>query len=187
MVRWRRADPEDAFLQATQPAVDLVYNLARRLATTAPDAEDLVQETYLRAWRAWAAGTRPKRVEPWMATICLNAGRDRARWAARHPESLVLDLGSAVRGPADVAQMAIDRADVEAALARLPEPQRIAVILADMCGLTAREVAQVTGCPVGTALARIHRGRRALAVRLDGPDATKSQRDRGGGSDAARS
>lgn len=187
MVRWRRLDPEDAFLQATQPAVDLVYNLARRLAATTQDAEDLVQETYLHAWKAWRAGTRPRRVEPWLATICLNAGRDRARWAARHPESFGREVEPAQAGPADVAQTAIDRAAVDAALARLPEPQRIAVVLSDLCGLTAREVGEVTSCPLGTALSRIHRGRRALAAELGGSDTAGTRADRGGELDAPRS
>jgi RNA polymerase sigma-70 factor, ECF subfamily len=185
MVRWWRADPEDAFLQATQPAVDLVYNLARRLAAEPHDAEDLVQETYLRAWRAWRSGTRPRRVEPWLATICLNLGRDRARWDARHPETPTDDLGWRLPGANDVAATAADRVDVVAALAALPEMQRIAVILSDMCGLTGREVARVTGCPLGTALARIHRGRQALAAQLGG-DVPRRNPKRGGG-DAARS
>jgi RNA polymerase sigma-70 factor (ECF subfamily) len=181
----RRADPEDSFLQATQPAVDLVYNLAHRLAATAPDAEDLVQETYLHAWRAWRTGTRPRRVEPWLATICLNVGRDRARWAARHPEGPAFDAADHLEGPLDVAQTAIDRVEVAAALAELPETRRIAVILSDVCGLTAREVAEVTGCPVGTALARIHRGRRALAERLGAGEPSPSETGRGGESSAS--
>ncbi len=185
MVRWRRVDTEDAFLEATQPAVDLVFNLARRLAATAPDAEDLVQETYLRAWRAWRSGTRPRRAEPWLATICLNVGRDRARWAARHPECPDIDGGDHFEGPSDVAETAIDRVEVAAALAGLPETGRVAVILSDVCGLTAREVAEVTGCPLGTALARIHRGRRALAERLGVADGSPREPGRRGESNAS--
>jgi RNA polymerase sigma-70 factor (ECF subfamily) len=185
MTRWRRADPEDAFLQATQPAVDLVHNLARRLTATTEDAEDLVQDAYLRAWRAWRSGTRPRRVEPWLATICLNLGRDRARQEARGPQSTVIDLELRLDEPSDVAETAVARAEIETALAHLPEAKRIAVVLSDICGLTAREVAEVTGCPLGTALARIHRGRRALAEQLTGTSA--APRQRGGESDAPRS
>jgi RNA polymerase sigma-70 factor (ECF subfamily) len=76
----------DEFLRATLPALDLVHNLARRLVPGRADAEDLVQETYLRAWQAWTAGRPPRRVEPWLATICLNLARDQARRAARRPE-----------------------------------------------------------------------------------------------------
>src|SRR6266702_4351447 len=67
------------FLAATMPALDRVYNLARRLTRHGPDAEDLVQETYLRAWQGWCAGRRPRQVDAWMATICLNPARDAAR------------------------------------------------------------------------------------------------------------
>lgn len=167
-MRLRQVDPGDEFLRSTQGAVDLVHNLARRLAIDDADAEDLVQETYLRAWQAWSAGTRPRRIEPWLATICLNAGRDRLRHKGRHPEVLLADPDTAY-AEIDVAEEAVLRvqvADVEAALAEIAEPQRIAVVLSDLCGLTAKEVADVMSCPLGTALARIHRGRKAIAQRL---------------------
>ncbi len=154
------------FLRATMPALDLVHNLARRLARDRAAAEDLVQETYLRAWQAWCAHRRPDRVAPWLATICLNAARDEARRRGRRPEA---PLAYAVEppDPADVAEMAtgrVLRGQVEAALAGLPEPQRVAVVLMDLCGLTASEVAEVTGSPRGTVLSRVHRGRLALAA-----------------------
>src|ERR671910_1042044 len=72
---------DDEFLQATLPALDLVHNLARRFGHERADAEDLVQDTYLRAWQAWTNGNRPQQVEAWLATICLNLGRDRLRRA----------------------------------------------------------------------------------------------------------
>ena len=70
---------DDEFLQATLPALDLVHNLARRFGHERADAEDLVQDTYLRAWQAWTNGNRPQQVQAWLATICLNLGRDRLR------------------------------------------------------------------------------------------------------------
>ena len=139
----------------------------------------------LRAWRAWQSGTRPRRVEPWLATICLNLGRDRARWDARHPETPTHDFGWRPSVASDVAATAADRVDVGAALDALPEAQRVAVILSDVCGLTGREVARVTGCPLGTALARIHRGRLTLAARLGEVKPSKTRQ--GGGGDATRS
>jgi RNA polymerase sigma-70 factor, ECF subfamily len=156
---------DEEFLRATLPALDLVYNLARRLVGRRADAEDLVQETYLRAWRAWTAGRPPRRVEPWLATICLNAGRDQLRRASTRLE---LPAGSAweLPGSADVEAEAIARArraQVEQAMWRLPAPQRIAIALMDLGGFTAAEVAKVTGSPRGTVLARVHRGRKALA------------------------
>ncbi|MBO0885448.1 MAG: RNA polymerase subunit sigma-70, partial [Mycobacterium sp.] len=58
-------DAGEEFLQVMLPAADLVHNLARGLTPTRQDAEDLVQETYARAWAAWSAGRRPRRAAPW--------------------------------------------------------------------------------------------------------------------------
>ena len=156
---------DDEFLQATLPALDLVHNLARRFAPGRADAEDLVQDTYLRAWQAWTAGNRPRRAEPWLATICLNLGRDRLRRASLRLEVAV----EPVKEPAadlDVEAAAIgrvERAQIERALWGLSEEQRIAIALMDIVGFTAAEVAAITGSPRGTVLARVHRGRKALA------------------------
>jgi RNA polymerase sigma-70 factor, ECF subfamily len=153
------------FLRATLPASDLVFNLARRLVPDRADAEDLVQETYLRAWQAWRCGRPPRRVEPWLATICLNLGRDRARRAATRLEVPAELLGELADGT-DVAAEAIhrvQRTQVERALWALPEPQRLAVTLMDLGGFTAAEAAGILGRPRGTVLAWVHRGRKALA------------------------
>jgi RNA polymerase sigma-70 factor (ECF subfamily) len=155
----------EEFLRATLPALDLVHNLARRFAPGRADAEDLVQETYLRAWQAWTAGRPPRRVEPWLATICLNLGRDRARRAATHPEVTAERLEE-LADLVDVEAEAIarsQRTQVERALRALPEPQRVAVTLMDLGGFTAAEVAKLTGSPRGSVLAWAHRGRKALA------------------------
>lgn len=152
------------FLEATMPAADLVHNLARRLTDRRVDAEDLVQETYLRAWVAWTGGRRPDRVAPWLATICLNVGRDRLRRAAHRVEA-GWDEAFDPAGPVDVEAEALGRVDrevVDMALRRLPDEQRIAITLMDLCGFTAAEVAAITGAPRGTVLARVHRGRKRL-------------------------
>jgi RNA polymerase sigma-70 factor, ECF subfamily len=155
----------EEFLRATLPALDLVHNLARRLVPNRADAEDLVQETYLRAWQAWTAGRPPRRVEPWLATICLNLGRDRARRAATRLEAATEDLADHP-DPTDVAAEAIDRVQrtqVERALWALPKPQRLAVTLMDLSGFTAAEAAGMLGRPRGSVLAWAHRGRKRLA------------------------
>jgi RNA polymerase sigma-70 factor (ECF subfamily) len=155
----------EEFLRATLPALDLVHNLARRLVPDRADAEDLVQETYLRAWQAWTAGRPPRRVEPWLATICLNLGRDRARRAATRLEVTANTLADHPDGT-DVAAEAIDRvhlAQVHRALWALPEPQRLAVTLMDLGGFTAAEAADMLGRPRGSVLAWAHRGRKRLA------------------------
>jgi hypothetical protein len=110
-------------------------------------------------WTAWTAGRLPRRVEPWLATICLNAGRDQLRRASTRLE---LPAGSVweLPGSADVEAEAIARAwrtRVEQAMWRLPAEQRIAIALMDLGGFTAAEVAKLTGSPRGTVLARVPR------------------------------
>src|SRR5919112_640912 len=133
---------DDEFLQATLPALDLVHNLARRFARGRADAEDLVQDTYLRAWQAWTAGNRPRRAEV-------------AVELAQEPAADV-DVEAAAIGR-------VERGQIERALWALTEEQRIAIALMDIVGFTAAEVAGITGSPRGTVLARVHRGRKALA------------------------
>jgi RNA polymerase sigma-70 factor, ECF subfamily len=165
---------DDEFLRATLPALDLVHNLARRFVRSRADAEDLVQDTYLRAWQAWTTGNRPRRPGPWLATICLNLGRDRLRQASLRSE-VAVDPPQEPIADVDVEAAAIDRveqAQIERALLALTEEQRIAIALMDIVGFTAAEVATITGSPRGTVLARVHRGRKALA-RLVGEEAIR--------------
>lgn len=160
---------DDRFLQATLPAADIVHNLARRLTRSRADAEDLVQETYTRAWAAWSAGRRPDRVTPWLATICLNLVRDGHRRAVNRAETTTWEESYDRPGQIDVAAEAlgrVTRSHVETALRRLPEEQRIAITLMDLCGFTAAETAKITSAPRGTVLARVHRGRKKLAQAL---------------------
>jgi RNA polymerase sigma-70 factor (ECF subfamily) len=159
----------EEFLAATLPSLDLVYNLARRMAAERDEVEDLVQETYLRAFEAWVRRRRPRKVEPWMATICLNAGRSRLRraWNREIPtdsEPLLPDPASVE----DDVMREIRRSAVHDALSRLPPDQRMAIALMDLSGFTAAEVARITGAPRGTVLARVHRGRKKLAQLLEG-------------------
>jgi RNA polymerase sigma-70 factor, ECF subfamily len=167
---------DDEFLQATLPALDLVHNLARRFTRDRADAEDLVQDTYLRAWQAWTNGNRPRRAEAWLATICLNLGRDRRRRASGRLEV----VGEPPQEPAaevDVEADAIgrvERARVERAMWALSEEQRVAIALMDIVGFTAAEAASITGSPRGTVLARVHRGRKALA-RLVGEEVRRRE------------
>jgi RNA polymerase sigma-70 factor (ECF subfamily) len=161
----------EQFLAQTLPALDLVYNLARRMLDRPQDVEDLVQETYLHAFGAWAQGRPPRKVEPWIATICLNAGRSWLRGsAARHEE--MDDLGRfeetlATDDVEDQALAALRREAVNRALRGLPEGQRTAIALMDLGGLTAAEVSRATGWPRGTVLSRVHRGRKRLAELID--------------------
>lgn len=164
-----RMDERIEFEQATMGAMDLVYNLARRSVPTREDAQDLVQETYLQAFRAWKAHRRPRKVEPWLATICLNLVRSRYRRLSRRPKELPW-LDEAAE-PRDLRpETDPDQEDVRAlheALWRLNDDQRIAITLVDLDGFSVAETAEIMDTPKGTVLSRLHRGRRALAGLLE--------------------
>src|SRR5712691_901031 len=160
-----------AFLDATLPYVDVVYQVARHAAGDGQDPEDLVQETYLRAYAAFGS-YRGENTRAWLAAICLNAARSEARRRRRRPWEVpaqalldALPLGRADEVPdvADVVIAGLDAQAVSRCLALLPEPQRVCIVLMDVAGYTARETAEALGCPRGTVLARVHRGRRRLA------------------------
>ena len=150
---------------------DVLHALARRLAPNPADVADIVQETYLRAYTAWGK-RRPDDPGAWLATICLNVGRDtlrrHARYRAAVDQAPIPDLAS----PGDTAEQALERLStdrIQQALAGLPEAQRIAITLMDVCGFTAKQVAAITDAPRGTVLARVHRGRKLLALSLTHP------------------
>jgi RNA polymerase sigma-70 factor, ECF subfamily len=166
-----------AFLEATLPHVDVVYRVARQAARDGQDPEDLVQETYLRAYAGFGS-YRGENARAWLAAICLNVARSQARRRRRRPwevagsgqlDVLPLSRAEGGEGTADVADVVIaglDAEEVSRCLGRLPEPQRVCIVLMDVAGYTAREAAEALGCPRGTVLARVHRGRRRLAQLL---------------------
>ena len=166
-----------AFLDATLPYLDVVYQVARHAAGDGQEPEDLVQETYLRAYAAFGS-YRGENTRAWLATICMNVARSEARRRRRRPwevpaRSLLdalpvarADDGEGVPDVADVVIAGLDAQAVSRCLALLPKPQRVCIVLMDVAGYTARETAQVLGCPRGTVLARVHRGRRKLAQLL---------------------
>ena len=166
-----------AFLDATLPYVDVVYQVARHAAGEGQDPEDLVQETYLRAYAGFGS-YRGENTRAWLAAICLNAARSEARRRRRRPWEVpaqaLLDTLPLAHVPgkeaapdvADVVIAGLDAQAVSRCLALLPEPQRLCIVLMDVAGYTARETAQALGCPRGTVLARVHRGRRRLAQLL---------------------
>jgi len=165
------------FLEATLPHLDVVYQVARQAAWDGQDPEDLVQETYLRAYAAFGSW-RGENARAWLAAICLNVARSQARRRRRRPwevtgsglpDVLPLSRADGGEGMADVADVVIaglDAAEVSRCLGRLPEPQRVCIVLMDLAGYTAKEAAETLGCPRGTVLARVHRGRRRLAQLL---------------------
>ena len=121
---------------------------------------------------------RGENTRAWLAAICLNVARSEARRRRRRPrevpartqlDALPLARGDGGDWAPDVAEVMIAGLDAQAVarcLAVLPEPQRACIVLMDVAGYTAREAAEALGCPRGTVLARVHRGRRRLAQLL---------------------
>ena len=163
-------DRQEDFLNSTMGAMDLVYSIARRMVPGVEDARDLVQETYLAAFAAWTKGRKPNRVEPWLATICLNLARSSYRRRSHRPQEVPLDGAASVADPADperAALVSLEAAALHRAMWSLDEAQRVAITLVDIAGLSTAEAAAAMGTPRGTVLSRLHRGRRSLALLLE--------------------
>jgi RNA polymerase sigma factor (sigma-70 family) len=142
-----------------------------RILGDSRDAEDVAQETFLRVWRhARAFDARRASVATWVLTIARHAAIDAARLRRSNiiPLEAIaeLDLIEAHLGPEDVAVTATEFARVRAALGHLPESQCEALVAASVLGLTAAEIAQAIGVPVGTVKSRIRAGLRQTRNRL---------------------
>jgi RNA polymerase sigma-70 factor (ECF subfamily) len=166
------SNDQQLFLDMALPHLDAVWNVARRIARYPLEAEDLVQETYLRAFAGFS-GHRREDTRAWLIAICLNAARSHYRRLQRRPREIP-DPDPSLPAEDDASAEAIgslERRALGEALAELPDPQRIAILLMDVAGLTAQQAADAVGSPRGTILARVHRGRRRLAQLLREKDA----------------
>ena len=158
-----------------------LYSAALRMTRNPADAEDLVQETYLKAYRSFGSFTEGTNLRAWLYRILTNTYINSYRAAQRRPEMTdvedVEDLylykrlaGSggqrAGRSAEDEALDSFTDDDVKAALEALPEAFRMAVLLADVEGFSYKEISEITDVPIGTVMSRIHRGRRALQKAL---------------------
>jgi RNA polymerase sigma-70 factor (ECF subfamily) len=163
--------PEDTLVHA-----DALYNLARYLTHDPNEAEDLVQETYVRALRAWGEFAPGTNVKAWLFRILRNAFITRYRHDQRHPSPAPYDTTEQSPEEASAASSSyagcepeqlrrLVSGDVEAALRTLSDDART-VILLDMEGFTESEVAVVVGCAVGTVKSRLNRARAALRLEL---------------------
>jgi RNA polymerase sigma-70 factor (ECF subfamily) len=164
------SDLEGRFEREAVPHMQVLYAGAYRLVRNAADAEDLVQETYLRAFRAFQLYTPGTNIRAWLFTILYRARADHYRKLARSPQTVeLLHEGPAVAPPQD--QLAGGQEEVLRALDRLPESFRGAVVLRDMQDFTYEEIAGILKIPIGTVMSRIHRGRRLLraALAVEGP------------------
>lgn len=159
-----------------------LYGYFFRITADRHDAEDLLSEVMLRLVRTIGRYDERGRFEPWLFRIAANLVRDRFRRRA----AAVAALGQACSKDADdpvdsvagreeppdsQARQEEERHGLMAALNSLDEPTRQTIVLRHFSGMSFAEIADVMGCPVGTALARVHRGLRALRARLEGsPD-----------------
>jgi RNA polymerase sigma-70 factor, ECF subfamily len=157
-----------SFLDATVPHLDAIYRLARRSTRDRESAEDLVQETYLRAFRRYEEGS-VENMKAWLTTICLNLARSEARRRARRPAEVPVERVEREPATGDIfdhVQAALTKDEIELALDELPPEQKMAIVLMDLVGHSASEAAAILDCPRGTVLARVHRGRLRLAALL---------------------
>jgi RNA polymerase sigma-70 factor (ECF subfamily) len=158
-----------------------LYSAALRMTRNAADAEDLVQETYLKAYRAFGSFEEGTNLRAWLYRILTNTYINSYRAAQRRPEVTDVEdvedlyLYKRLSGPGgteqgrsaeDVALDSFTDDDVKAALEALPEAFRMAVLLADVEGFSYKEISEITEVPIGTVMSRIHRGRRALQKAL---------------------
>ena len=157
-----RADTE--FVLLVVPHLDAVYDMALRLTGVPSDANDLAQETYLKALAAFGRFQPRSSIRSWLFTILRNEVRNRRRDGARHPsEPLDEESPLLTQVPDEAPDWSRLTPDMlDALIARLPIHLREAVMLRDLQGLSYREVAAVLSCPVGTVMSRLHRGRAAL-------------------------
>jgi RNA polymerase sigma-70 factor (ECF subfamily) len=168
------------FAEEALPWLEAVYRFSLRLTGDVSEAEDLTQETFLRAYRHWNTYTRGTSARSWLFTIARNAFLRARETKDRRRESLISELDADLEAVAsaetlaeiqleDPEQLFFDSfvdAEVDAAIARLPDEFRDAVILSDLEGLSYNEIAEVLAIPVGTVKSRLYRGRRLLARAL---------------------
>jgi RNA polymerase sigma-70 factor, ECF subfamily len=167
----RRTSQAD-FEREVMPHLQSLYGVAMRMTKSESDAEDLVQDAILRAYRFWDGFESGTNARAWLMRIMTNLFRNRDREKAREQEI----LGEAEASTANVGQFQgsaprdaesalfgrmLSR-DVEKALSLLPPEFRLPVILADLEDLSYKEIADIMECPAGTVMSRLYRGRRML-------------------------
>ena len=158
-----------------------LYTAALRMTRNPADAEDLVQETYLKAYRAFGGFTEGTNLKAWLYRILTNTYINSYRAKKRRPEESDIDdlenfylyrrLGglegaTAGRSAEDEVLDHFTESEVKEAIEALPEQFRMAVLLGDVEGFSYKEIAEILDVPIGTVMSRLHRGRRALQKRL---------------------
>ena len=174
------ADQAD-FAELAMPYMDALYSAALRMTRNPADAEDLVQETYLRAYRGFGGFQEGTNLKAWLYKILTNTFINIYRAKKRRPDEVDFDdaedfflfrrLGGleaaqAGRTPESEVLEAMPEQVVKDAIEALPEQFRVAVLLADVEGFSYKEIAEITEVPIGTVMSRLHRGRKQLQARL---------------------
>ncbi|MFN2478182.1 MAG: RNA polymerase sigma factor [Pseudonocardiaceae bacterium] len=168
------ADLDSGFAEVVRAYERVVYSVALRLSSHPADAEDLASEAFLRAYQALRGYHNERiaslRLQPWLLTIVRNLARNAVRDARRRPDPPppFEPMDQHACGPS--VEQEVERDEVAralgAVLARLPEAQRVAVVLRHVVGLPTSEVAEVLSCPDGTAKSHISRGLHRLRALL---------------------
>jgi RNA polymerase sigma-70 factor (ECF subfamily) len=169
------------FTELAMEYMPALYTAALRMTRNPSDAEDLVQETYLKAYRAFGGFQEGTNLKAWLYRILTNTFINTYRAKKRRPEitdvedveDLYLYRHLGADRPAGLGRSAEEEAlervtdtEVKEAIESLPESFRIAVLLADVEGFSYKEIAEITDVPIGTVMSRIHRGRKALQKAL---------------------
>jgi len=157
---------------------DQVYRVARRMVSTREEAEDLVQDTYARAFRSWQQYTPGTNLRAWLLRILTNLNIDRGRRVQRTPEQQPLEEGdyylynrleSTMPDENPDEERVLERLSQNAvvdALAEVPHDFRDVLVLVDIGEFSYAEAAQILDIPIGTVMSRLHRGRRILKQQL---------------------
>jgi RNA polymerase sigma-70 factor, ECF subfamily len=169
------------FADQTMDLMPSLYAAAMRMTRNPADAEDLVQETYLRAYRGFGGFEQGTNLKAWLYRILTNTYINTYRAKKRRPEETELDevedlylyrriggLEAAMAGRSAEDEL-LDRftdVEVKQAIEALPENFRMAVLLADVEGFSYKEIAEILDIPIGTVMSRLHRGRKALQKQL---------------------
>ena len=169
------------FAEQAMQYMGSLYSAALRMTRNPADAEDLVQETYLKAYRAFGTFKEGTNLKAWLYRILTNTYINSYRARRRRPEQTDLDevedlylyrrLGgleaaNAGRSAEEQVLEHFTEGDVKDAVEALPEQFRMAVLLADVEGFSYREIADILDVPIGTVMSRLHRGRKALQKTL---------------------
>ena len=157
---------------------DQVYRVARRFVSTREEAEDLVQDTYARAFRSWQSYTPGTNLRAWLLRILTNLNVDRGRRLQRRPDETPLEehdyyLANSVAETGGEQVLDQDRVverlsqdSIVTALSSLPDDFRDVVVLVDIGDFSYADAAQILDVPIGTVMSRLHRGRRLLKAKL---------------------